>query len=80
MALTSLNNRLKKEAESYLLFEDIGRILLLGNNINELYNKICNLTNGKEFLMVYPFGEFGSSNHSASTCGSLMHSFNCFTK
>lgn len=80
MALMSLNNRLKKEAESYLLFEDIGRILSLGNNINELYNKVCNLTNGKEFLMVYPFGEFGSSNHSASTCGSLMHSFNCFTK
>ena len=80
MTLMSLNNKLKKEADSYLLFEDIGRILSLGNNINELYNKICSLTDGKEFLMIYPFGEFGSSNHSASTCGSLMHSYNCFTK
>lgn len=80
MTLMSLNNKLKKEANSYLLFEDVGRILSIGNNINELYNKICSLTNGKEFLMIYPFGEFGSSNHSASTCSSLMHSYNCFTK
>jgi len=59
--------------------------------LNELNNKMKRVSNSyflicssarkmKEFIMIFTFGEYGSLDHSANSCGSLSLSFTSFSE
>ena len=52
--------------------------LQLTNSESKIYPEIIKATGGKEFLMVFTFGEYGSNEHSANTVGGLSLSFTGF--
>ena len=77
-ALVKLNEKMKSTPESYFLIHSGIRTIGLNGRTEQLYNKIKEITNDKEFMMVFSFGEYGRSEHSASTCMALSLSFVSF--
>lgn len=80
--VTKLNAMMKKEVEGYFLVHCGGRRLAIAaaGCEKEIYDDVVKSTNGKPFLMVFTFGEYGYANHSANTCGGLSLSFTGFSK
>lgn len=70
----------KGEAQSYFLVHCGGRRLGLAlEGLEEkIYPAVKKVTGNKEFLMVFTFGEYGSSDHSANTVGGLSLSYTGF--
>lgn len=75
-----LNEKMESEIQSYFLVHCGGRRLglQLTNSEENIYPEVIKATNGKEFLMVFTFGEYGSNDHSANTVGGLSLSFTGF--
>lgn len=69
-------------ADSYFLVHCGGRRLglQLENMEDKIYPAVKDVTGDKEFLMVFTFGEYGSSEHSGNTVGGLSLSFTGFKK
>ena len=78
--LKALNAKMKKEAKSYFLVHCGGRKLGIADRANEIYDEVKKTVGDKEFLMVFTFGEYGSNDHSANTCGGLTLSFTGFSE
>ena len=78
--LKALNAKMKKEAKSYFLVHCGGRKLGIGERANEIYDQVKSVVGNKEFLMIFTFGEYGSNDHSANTCGGLTLSFTGFSE
>lgn len=78
--LKALNRKMKKNPCGYFLVHCGGRKLGIGDRINEVYNEIIKTLGDKEFLMIFTFGEYGSNDHSALTCGGLSLSFTAFSE
>ena len=78
--LRSLNSKMNKTAAGYLLVHCGGRKLGIGDRMQEVYNEVKSVIGDKPFMMVFTFGEYGYSDHSANTCGGLMLSFTGFSK
>lgn len=78
--LKALNAKMKKEAKSYFLVHCGGRKLGIGDRANEIYDQVKSVVGDKEFLMIFTFGEYGSNDHSANTCGGLTLSFTGFSE
>ena len=79
-ALLALNRKMKRTPNSYFLIHCGGRKLGIGDRANEIYNEIIKTIGNKEFLMIFTFGEYGSNDHSALTCGGLSLSFTAFSE
>lgn len=77
-----LNAMMKKKPEGYFLVHCGGRRLgiALAGREKEIYEDVKKAVGEKPFLMVFTFGEYGSRNHSANTCGGLSLSFTGFSK
>ncbi len=75
-----LNKKMNGEIQSYFLVHCGGRRLglQLANSESKIYPEVIKATGGKEFLMVFTFGEYGSNEHSANTVGGLSLSFTGF--
>lgn len=78
--LKELNNKMKKSPAGYFLIHCGGRKLGIGDRANEIYEEVKKVLNGSEFLMIFTFGEYGSNDHSANTCGGLTLSFSAFSE
>lgn len=78
--LRSLNSKFKKDVSGYFLVHCGGRKLGIGDRMNEVYNEVKSCVGDKPFIMIFTFGEYGYSDHSANTCGGLMLSFTGFSK
>ena len=78
--LKALNRKMKKTPNSYFLVHCGGRKLGIGERANEIYNEVIKTIGDKEFLMIFTFGEYGSNDHSALTCGGLSLSFTGFSE
>lgn len=73
---------MEKEVQSYFLVHCGGRRLglQLANAESNIYPEVVKATGGKEFLMVFTFGEYGKSEHSSNTVGGLSLSFTGFSE
>ena len=78
--LKALNSKMKKSPAGYFLVHCGGRKLGIGDRANEIYNEVIKTLGDKEFLMIFTFGEYGSNDHSALTCGGLSLSFTAFSE
>lgn len=80
--IKKLDSLMEEEAQSYFLVHCGGRRLGIALNSEEdkIYPAVKAVTGNKEFLMVFTFGEYGSSDHSANTVGGLSLSFTGFGK
>lgn len=80
--INELNTLMTEEAQSYFLVHCGGRRLglALEGYENKIYKAATDVTGDKEFLMVFTFGEYGSSDDSANTVGGLSLSFTGFGK
>lgn len=81
-AIKKLNTLMNDEANSYFLVHCGGRRLGLSLTGKEekIYPSVKEITKDKEFLMVFTFGEYGASDHSANTVGGLSLSYTGFRK
>ena len=78
--LKEVNNRLEGEAGAYLLVHCGGRKLGIGDRIEEVTKQLKKEAKGVPFITIFTFGEYGSENQGANTCGGLMLSFTAFGK
>ena len=78
--IQKLNSLMEEEAQSYLLVHCGGRRLgiALKGEEDKIYPAVKAVMGNKEFLMVFTFGEYGSSDHSANTVGGLSLSYTGF--
>lgn len=81
-AIKKLDALMEEEAQSYFLVHCGGRRLglQLEGAEERLYPAVKEYTKDKPFLMVFTFGEYGSSDHSANTVGGLSLSYTGFGK
>ncbi len=79
-AIKKVNELMNDEVNSYFLVHCGGRRLglQLEGIEDKIYPAVKNVTGNKEFLMVFTFGEYGKSDHSANTVGGLSLSFTGF--
>ena len=81
--LKELNNKMKKSDIVISKTFDNGMICASEQTIivdKEIYEEVKKVLNGSEFLMIFTFGEYGSNDHSANTCGGLTLSFSAFSE
>ena len=80
VAIEKVNGLMRKEASSYFLVHCGGRRLglALEGKEEDIYPAVKEVTGDKEFLMVFTFGEYGKSDHSANTVGGLSLSYTGF--
>ncbi len=78
--LKEVNKRLGEEAGAYLLVHCGGRKLGIGDRIEEVTKQLKKEAKGVPFMTIFTFGEYGSENQGANTCGGLMLSFTGFGK
>lgn len=75
--VNKVNTLMNSNVQSYFLVHCGGRRLglALANIEDKIYPEIKKAIPNKEFLMVFTFGEYGRSEHSANTVGGLSLSF-----
>ena len=78
--MKEVNKELGEEAGAYLLVHCGGRKLGIGDRIDEVAKQLKKEANGVPFMTIFTFGEYGSKDHGANTCGGLMLSFTAFGK
>ena len=79
-AMKQVNKALDGEPAAYLLVHCGGRKLAIGDRINEVTEQIKKQAGDVPFMTIFTFGEYGSKEHGANTCGGLMLSFTAFSK
>lgn len=79
-AVKEVNKELGNEVGAYLLVHCGGRKLGIGDRIEEVVKQLKKETKGVPFMTIFTFGEYGSKDHGANTCGGLMLSFTGFGK
>ena len=79
-AVKEVNKELDGEVGAYLLVHCGGRKLGIGDRIDEVTEQLKKETKGVPFMTIFTFGEYGSADHGANTCGGLMLSFTGFGK
>lgn len=79
-AIDNLNHLIDEEVGAYFFIHNIDRKNIIGNDFEKVYNKIKKAVGNTPFLMIFTPNEYGYSNHSANTCGSLMLSFTAFSR
>ena len=79
-AVKEVNKELNGEVGAYLLVHCGGRKLGIGDRIDEVTEQLKKETKGVPFMTIFTFGEYGSADHGANTCGGLMLSFTGFGK
>ncbi len=79
-AVKEVNKELGNEVGAYLLVHCGGRKLGIGDRIEEVVKQLQKETKGVPFMTIFTFGEYGSKEHGANTCGGLMLSFTGFGK
>ena len=79
-AVKEINKDLNNEVGAYLLVHCGGRKLGIGDRIDEVAKQLKKETKGAPFITIFTFGEYGSKDHGANTCGGLMLSFTGFEK
>ena len=81
-AIKKLDGLMEEEAQSYFLVHCGGRRLglQLEGAEDKLYPAVKKYTKDKPFLMVFTFGEYGSSDNSANIVGGLSLSYTGFGK
>lgn len=78
--LKEVRNELGTDAGAYLLVHCGGRKLGIGDRIEEVAKQLKKEAKGVPFMTIFTFGEYGSKDHGANTCGGLMLSFTGFAK
>ena len=78
--LKEAKKNLREDVGAYLLVHCGGRKLGIGDRIDEVAKKLNKEANGVPFMTVFTFGEYGSKDHGANTCGGLMLSFTAIAK
>ena len=78
--MAELNKRMPTEPGAYLLVHCGGRRLGVAGREQEIAKLIKEQANGKPFITVFTFGEYGTENHGQNTTGGLMLSFTAFGK
>lgn len=78
--IKKLNSLMEEEPQSYFLVHCGGRRLgmAIEKVEDQIYPTVKAVTGDKEFLMVFTFGEYGTSDHSANTVGGLSLSYTGF--
>lgn len=79
-AIDHLNHLIDEEVGAYFLIHNMDRKLLIGSDFDKVYTKIKKSVGDIPFLMIFTSNEYGYSNHSANSCGSLMLSFTAFSR
>ena len=79
-ALKEAKKNLKQDVGAYLLVHCGGRKLGIGDRIDEVAKQLQKEANGVPFMTIFTFGEYGSKEHGANTCGGLMLSFTAIGK
>ena len=79
-AVKEVNKELDGDVGAYLLVHCGGRKLGIGDRIDEVVKQLKKETKGVPFMTIFTFGEYGSKDHGANTCGGLMLSFTGFGK
>ncbi len=78
--LKDVRRQLYNEPAAYVLVHCGGRRLEIGERIEEVHRQLVREARGVPFIMIFTFGEYGYSEHSANICGGLMLSFTGFGK
>lgn len=78
--LKEVKKALPEEAGAYLLVHCGGRKLGIGDRIDEVVERIQREAGDTPFITIFTFGEYGTRDHGANTCGGLMLSFTGFGK
>ena len=78
--MKELNKELDGDAGAYLLVHCGGRRLGIGDRIDEVAKLLKKEAKGVPFITIFTFGEYGSKDHGANTCGGLMLSFTAISK
>ena len=78
--LREVNKEINSEVGAYLLVHCGGRRLGIGDRIDEVSKQLKKEANGKPFIAIFTFGEYGVKDHGANTTGGLMLSFTAFSK
>ena len=78
--LKETKKELGTEAGAYLLIHCGGRKVGIGDRIDEVAKQLKEEAGDTPFITVFTFGEYGSKEHGANTCGGLMLSFTAFGK
>ena len=78
--LKEVNKEMPTEVGAYLLVHCGGRRLGIGDQIDEVAKQLVKEAKGVPFITIFTFGEYGSKDHGANTCGGLMLSFTAFGK
>ena len=79
-AMKEAKKNLKQDVGAYLLVHCGGRKLGIGDRIDEVAKQLKKEANGVPFMTIFTFGEYGSREHGANTCGGLMLSFTAIAK
>ena len=78
--LKETKKELGTESGAYLLIHCGGRKVGIGDRIDEVAKQLKEEAGDTPFITVFTFGEYGSKEHGANTCGGLMLSFTAFGK
>ena len=78
--LKETKKELETEAGAYLLVHCGGRKVGIGDRIDEVAKQLKKEAGDTPFITIFTFGEYGSKEHGANTCGGLMLSFTAFGK
>ena len=78
--MKELNKDMGQDVGAYLLVHCGGRRLGIGDRIDEVTKQLKKEAKGVPFITIFTFGEYGSKEHGANTCGGLMLSFTAFAK
>ena len=79
-AMKEARKNLREDVGAYLLVHCGGRKLGIGDRIDEVAKILKKEANGVPFMTIFTFGEYGSKDHGANTCGGLMLSFTAIAK
>ena len=78
--MKEINKKLEGNVGAYLLVHCGGRKLGIGDRIDEVAKALKKEAKGVPFMTIFTFGEYGSVDHGANTCGGLMLSFTAISK
>lgn len=80
-SLNKINDKAKNEIGAYIFFHCGKRKYIMSDdNLLSIFNIMKEKTNNTPFIGTFSFGEYGSNDHSANSCGSLMLSITTIEK
>ena len=80
-SIDKINNKAKNDIGAYIFFHCGKRKYIMSDdNLLSMFKSMKEKTNGIPFIGTFSFGEYGSNDHSANSCGSLMLSITSIEK